>query len=46
MSIDNLAMDADISMGTVIKILYEDLNLSKKSASWVPHLLTNDQKKK
>ena len=34
-----------ISHGTVHQILTEDLNYSKKSARWVPRLLTADQKK-
>ena len=35
----------DISHGTVISILYEQLGMKKLSARWVPRLLTVDHKR-
>ena len=37
---------AGISIGSVVKILHEDLRMRKLSAKWVPHLLTIDQKRR
>ena len=34
-----------LSIGTVHKILHEDLHMKKLAARWVPHLLTDEQKK-
>ena len=44
MTIEKLAAEFDMSVGTVHKILHEDLGLSKKSAGWVPRLLSMEQK--
>ena len=35
----------DVSIGTVHKVLHEELGLRKISARWVPHVLTPEQKK-
>ena len=39
-----LAHMYDVSVYTITTILHEDIRLSKKSARWVPKLLTNEQK--
>ena len=43
-TIEELAAEFDLSVGTVHTILHEDLGLSKKSARWVPRLLSMEQK--
>ena len=35
-----------VSHGTIISVLHKDLGLSKKSARWVPKLLSDEQKQK
>ena len=35
--------ETGLSHGTIHKILSEDLRLVKKTAHWVPHLLTKEQ---
>jgi hypothetical protein len=40
-----LASSHGVSYGTMNKILHDDLGLVKKSARWVPNLLSEDQKK-
>jgi histone-lysine N-methyltransferase SETMAR len=41
--IDTLAWVHGVSVGTIFKILKQDLGLVKKSARWVPKLLTQEQ---
>lgn len=41
---ENIMEEFDISCGTVFNILHDDLELSKKSSRWVPHLLSEAQK--
>lgn len=43
-TIRSLSSAFGVSLRTMHKILHEDLGLSKKSARWVPRLLTDDQK--
>jgi histone-lysine N-methyltransferase SETMAR len=43
-SIQELASANGVSYGTIQTILHDDLGLSKKSARWVPKLLSDDQK--
>ncbi len=43
-SIREVSRQVGLSYGTVQKALHQDLNLNKKSARWVPHLLTPGQK--
>ena len=44
MSVEDMAAETGLSVGTVSTILHDDLKLSKKSARWVPCLLTAAQK--
>ena len=44
-TVAQLAHDLGISSGSVVAILHEKLRYSKVCARWVPHLLTEDQKK-
>ena len=44
-TVEQLASETRISVGSVEKILHDHLNLNKVSARWVPRLLTADQKK-
>ena len=43
--VHELAEGAGISIGSVVKILHEDLGMRKLTAKWVPRLLTIDQKR-
>ena len=43
-SVREISSDLDVSIGTVHKVLHEELGLKKISARWVPHVLTPDQK--
>jgi len=43
-SISALAAVHGVSTGTIFNILHDDLGLSKKSARWVPKLLSEEQK--
>ena len=43
-SIQELSSLSGLSYGTVSNVIHEDLGLVKKSARWVPRLLTEDQK--
>jgi histone-lysine N-methyltransferase SETMAR len=45
LSVKELASSHGVSYGTMFKILHDDLGLVKKSARWVPKLLSDDQKK-
>ena len=44
-SVREISSDLDVSIGTVHKVLHEELGLRKISARWVPHVLTPEQKK-
>jgi len=44
LNIAHLAAAHGVSQGTIFNILHEDLGLSKKSARWVPKLLSEEQK--
>ncbi len=43
-SIQQIATEVKLSFGTVRKALHKDLNMSKLSARWIPHLLSDPQK--
>ena len=43
-SVKEFASSHDVSNGTISNIIHEDLELVKKSARWVPKLLSEDQK--
>ena len=43
-NIKDLALAHGVSYGTIVNILHEDLGLVKKSARWVPKLLSEAQK--
>ena len=43
-NIKDLALAHGVSCGTIVNILHEDLGLIKKSARWVPKLLSEAQK--
>ena len=43
-TIDNLAVANGVSHGTIYNILHDELGLEKKSARWVPKLLSDLQK--
>lgn len=45
-TVQDIALDVDLSVGTVHTILHEDLHLSKLAARWVPRLLTEEHKEK
>lgn len=45
LTVDTMASESELSVGTVHKILHEDLGLSKVSARWVPRLLTDEHKR-
>ena len=45
LNIRKLAQKTHVSYGTIHNILHKDLGMSKKSARWVPKLLTEDQKR-
>ncbi len=45
LSVKEIASSHNVSYGTMNKILLDDLGLVKKSARWVPKLLSDDQKK-
>ena len=40
-----LAEAAGILIESVVKILHEDLGMTKLTVKWVPRLLTSDQKR-
>jgi histone-lysine N-methyltransferase SETMAR len=44
LSMDKIAAAHGVSEKTIFKILHNDLGLEKKSARWVPKLLSDDQK--
>lgn len=44
-TIQELADTHDLSTGTVHTIIHNELHMKKVCAKWVPHLLTEDQKK-
>ena len=44
-SVREISSDLDVSIGTINKVLHEELGLQKISARWVPHVLTPEQKK-
>lgn len=44
-SVREISSELDVSIGTVYKVLHEELGLRKISARWVPHVLTPEQKK-
>lgn len=44
-TVDQLALMVGVSHGTILNILHDDLGLVKKTARWVPKLLTAEQKK-
>lgn len=39
-SVREISSDLDVSIGTVHRVLHEELGLRKISARWVPHVLT------
>lgn len=43
-SIKNIARELGIAVGTVQKIIHEDLNIRKVCAKFVPHALTPEKK--
>ena len=45
MTIRELSEACDLSIGTIHSILHEDLQMRNLAARWVPHLLTDEQKK-
>ena len=45
-SLKEIAEELDCSTATVHTVLHNDLGMSKKAARWVPHALTEEQKKK
>lgn len=45
-SLRGLSRMLQISKGTTHKLLHKDLEMTKKSAKWVPHLLTDGQKQR
>ena len=45
-SVREISSDLDVSIGTVHKVLHEELGLRKISARWVPHILTAEQKRR
>jgi rubrerythrin len=44
LSMETIAAAHGVSEKTIFKILHQDLGLEKKSARWVPKLLSEDQK--
>ncbi len=44
LSVKSFAVAHGVGVGTIHRILHEDLGLEKKSARWVPKLLSQDQK--
>ena len=46
MTVLQIAEEVGISSGSVSSILHKSLGLSKVSARWVPHMLTEEQKQK
>ena len=44
-TVAQFALDLGISSGSDITILHEKLSYSKVCARWVPHMLTEDQKR-
>ncbi|PNF22963.1 hypothetical protein B7P43_G11391 [Cryptotermes secundus] len=44
LSVENIAPKVGISMGSVHKILHEDLRMRKVSSRWVPRILADDHK--
>ena len=45
-NVRDIAYEVSASVSTVHTVLHEDLGLSKKATRWVPHLLTEELKKK
>lgn len=45
-TIRELSEACDLSVGTIYNILHEDLRMRNLAARWVPHLLTEEQKKR
>ena len=45
-TIKELSEACDLLIGTIHSIIHQDLHMRKQSARWVPHLLTDDQKKR
>ena len=45
-TIRELSEACDLSIGTIHSILHEDLQMRNLAARWVPHLLTDEQKKR
>ena len=45
-TIRELSEACDLSVGTIHSILHEDLHMRNLAARWVPHLLTDEQKKR
>ena len=44
LSVENIAPKVGISVGSVHKILHEDLRMRKVSSGWVPRILADDHK--
>ena len=44
-TVSQIEQELGISSGSVRMIMHEKLHLSKISARWVPHMLTQEQKK-
>jgi hypothetical protein len=44
--VQSLCKAFDTSAGTILNIIHDDLGLVKKSARWVPKLLSPDQMEK
>ena len=45
-TMDQIIAETGLSHGNVQQIMYKDLNLVKKSARWIPRLLSGDQMKR
>ena len=45
-TIRELSEASSVSVGTIHSILHQDLHMRKLTARWVPHLLSDDQKKR
>lgn len=46
LGIHHLSHTLDVSYGTVFRILHQDLQLTKKAAKFIPHVLTDNQKER
>ena len=44
-TVEEVSYEIGISVGSAYQILTEELNKTKKSARWVPHILTDEEKR-